>query len=289
MFGNVADYKGRILVVDDDHDYSDGLVAIISTKNHQVEQAFNKKQAIDKLDDFDPEVILLDLRLGRASGVEILNEIRERNHPAICILITAYSSVDSAIDALRRGAYDYLQKPVQPETLLNIIDHCFDRIIMEREIRNHQVNLEEMVNKRTAELLASQNMYKSLTKMLPVGVIKIDENNLCTYANDKWIHLTGYASFEMMSKDKWYECFECSIRDEFLEKWKLFITSSEEEFKCEYKIECIEDKNKWILFEAKKIETGGVIATASDITKQKEILPELMMIRNSLGDDINGN
>lgn len=279
----ITESTGRILVIDDDRDYSDGMVAILKSHNHDVEQAFNVEQAIARLDDFDPEVVLLDLRLGRESGIDVLNEMKSRNHPAICILITAYSSIDSAVGALRAGAYDYLQKPISPETLMNNISHCFDRILMEKVIKKHHVELEDRVAERTAELLESKEMYKSLTKLLPVGVMRVDADKKCTFVNDRWTNLTGYKFKFGDEAYDWCVSLTDDTKDIFSVEWDDFLNNYSCDESCTRERKIIQDGIvKWVLFEAIKVDVGGCIITAVDITKQKEFLPELMLIKQGL-------
>ena len=97
----------NVLVIDDDKDFCDGTIGILEANGYSVYQANNEKQAVKKIQEIQPEIILLDLNLGRTSGLSILKYVKENDLKSECIIITAFSCINSAIDALRQGAYDY--------------------------------------------------------------------------------------------------------------------------------------------------------------------------------------
>ncbi len=77
----------------------------------------------------------MDVRLGRSSGLDVVAMLKKRRPPVLTVVMTAYVAADTAIEALRRGAYDYLTKPFDPSELFATLDRCFDRIDLERARR----------------------------------------------------------------------------------------------------------------------------------------------------------
>lgn len=117
----------HILVVDDDPSHLTALKTIIKSWGYTVSLADDGTQAVENVKERPFDLILMDVRMTQMSGIEALKKINDYN-PAIPILImTAYSSVDSAVEALKAGAYDYLTKPLDFEvlklTLERVLEH----------------------------------------------------------------------------------------------------------------------------------------------------------------------
>ena len=117
--------KHSILIVDDEKDVRKNLKRFLS-RNYTIYEASNGKEAIEILrENSDIEVILSDIRMPEMDGFEMLEKIRAENNNIIVIFITALFSVESAVDAMRKGAYDYLIKPVDLNKLEITIKNAF--------------------------------------------------------------------------------------------------------------------------------------------------------------------
>ena len=125
--------KRRVLIVDDEKDFVLSLADILESYDYIVETAHNGKGAKDKIKEFQAEVALLDLRLGRENGINLIFELKETAPKLLPVVMTAYATTDNAIEALQEGAYDYLRKPLNPMDLLATLDRCFERLRLERE------------------------------------------------------------------------------------------------------------------------------------------------------------
>ncbi len=101
----------KIIIVDDEPHIRFFLEKVLRNDGHQVVSAASGEEALSKIaaDEFD--LALLDLRLGNISGMEVLNEIRRRSPDTAIIVLTGYASLETAVEALRQGAHDYLFKP----------------------------------------------------------------------------------------------------------------------------------------------------------------------------------
>ncbi len=132
----------RVLVVDDDVGFTDGLRDLLESRGYAVETAPGSWQALELQATFDPEVALLDIQLGRTSGVDLAAELKQRRPNLICIMVTAHADIDSAVEALRAGADDYLRKPLDPGELLAALERCFARLRLLRVKRAAEAALE---------------------------------------------------------------------------------------------------------------------------------------------------
>lgn len=112
----------NILVIDDETILRRTIRTALESQGHAVEEAATGAQAVEKVRAARPDLALLDLRLGRESGLDVLVEL-ERAEPGLAVVvITAYASIDTAVEAMRRGAVDYLPKPFTPKELADIVN-----------------------------------------------------------------------------------------------------------------------------------------------------------------------
>jgi NtrC-family two-component system response regulator AlgB len=131
----------NILIIDDEASLRRTLHITLETLNHQVAEAGDGSQALDLLGHRRFEVAFLDLRLGREQGLEVLPKLLRLAPGLHVIVITAYATIATAVEAMRRGAYDYLPKPYTPEQLRLVLD----RIARMRRLQSHVEELEEQV------------------------------------------------------------------------------------------------------------------------------------------------
>jgi signal transduction histidine kinase len=125
-----------VLIVDDDADFADSLADILEARGYSAQPVQTPEQALAALrESVDPApVALIDLRLGGvASGVDLIPRLQAEQPELICVLMTAQLDSETAIEALRRGAYDYFDKPRGPTTLFALLDRCFDRVALLRD------------------------------------------------------------------------------------------------------------------------------------------------------------
>src|SRR4051794_31724073 len=122
----------RLLIVEDDDDFAESLINVLRSRGYELRHVADATALWATLDGFTAEVALVDVRLGRHSGLELVAEMKERRPAMLNVVMTAYVAADSAIEALRTGAYDYLTKPFAPNELLATLDRCYERIELER-------------------------------------------------------------------------------------------------------------------------------------------------------------
>jgi DNA-binding NtrC family response regulator len=125
--------RGRILVIDDEPDIRESLEALLSSEGYRVELAANATEGLKRLESSVYDLVLLDLMMPDKSGMQVLEEVRERDRETPIFMITAYGSVEGAVEALKRGANDYLPKPWDNEKLLIEIERMIARRRLERE------------------------------------------------------------------------------------------------------------------------------------------------------------
>jgi DNA-binding NtrC family response regulator len=108
----------NILIVDDEEVLQDVLTVLIRKEGHNTLSAYSGEEAIEILDREEVDLVLLDLMLPGMHGMQVLKEIRQRQPEQVVVVITAYSSIESAIEAMREGAFHYIPKPFKNEEVL---------------------------------------------------------------------------------------------------------------------------------------------------------------------------
>lgn len=155
--------KGEILIVDDDLTHLGMLKTVIRSLGHSVDTVTDGEEAIRKVKDKPVDLMLMDVRMAHIGGIEALRQIKEFNPAIPIIIMTAYSSVDSAVEAMKLGAYDYLTKPLNFEELQLLLARAMDHLQLKLENRH----LREMVdaNDQFAEIIGSSPAMKQVTEM----------------------------------------------------------------------------------------------------------------------------
>jgi DNA-binding NtrC family response regulator len=139
--------KGRILVIDDEADIRESLETLLTLDNQYiVELASNGTEGLRMLETGNYDLVLLDLMMPDRSGMEVLEEVRQRDHETPICMITAYGSVEVAVEALKRGASDYFPKPWDNEKLLIEIE----RMIAKRRLETENRQLKRALKQRYA-------------------------------------------------------------------------------------------------------------------------------------------
>lgn len=139
--------KISILIVDDEESVRDSLLNWFIEDGYIVECAENAKEALSILESRNFDIILADLKMPGMDGLEMQRRIRALNKEAIVIIMTAFASVDSAVRALKDGAYDYITKPFDPDDLSHLIRNATKQITLRAEneaLKNKVVSLENV-------------------------------------------------------------------------------------------------------------------------------------------------
>src|ERR1700757_1288805 len=134
---------GTILIVDDEKHTREGLRQSLE-EEFDVYTAGNLDEALNVLNSDHIDLVLTDLRLGGEDGMSLIEKVLQRPRPPICMLMTAYGSISTAVDAMKRGAYDFVTKPVNIDELgLKIA-----RAVKGRQTEQENVQLRQQVDKR---------------------------------------------------------------------------------------------------------------------------------------------
>ena len=124
----------KILIVDDEHAIRRTLCLLLESEGYEVLTAATAAAARAHLTQQGVDLVILDLRLGDENGIDLLLRMRELNTDAECIIMTAFGSIESAVESMRLGAYDYLTKPINPEELILRVKRVFEKKQLAEEV-----------------------------------------------------------------------------------------------------------------------------------------------------------
>jgi DNA-binding NtrC family response regulator len=125
----------RILIVDDDPHIRQALVERFQARNLDVSHAGSGKEAVSRITREHPDVVLLDLQLPDGDGFWVLRELRDQGVEATVVVITAFGTVDKAVQAMKEGAYDFIQKPFEPSLVEETVRRALERCALRRVVR----------------------------------------------------------------------------------------------------------------------------------------------------------
>ncbi len=156
----------RILVVDDDENVRFVLQTILEDKGYAVGTAADGEQALALLTDSDTpfDVVLTDLRMPRMDGMQLLGALKDRGYPAQVIMLSGYGTVESAVEATKRGAYDYLTKPIKADALVHLIHRALEEQRLQRE--NEALRKELTKNYERTDLLGNSPRMRELFRII---------------------------------------------------------------------------------------------------------------------------
>ena len=146
----------KILIVDDEVNLLQSLGDILRSKGFMVGTARNGLEALDKLKEKFFDIIIADLKMPRMGGMELLKVLRERYPQTTVVILTGYGTVNSAVDAIKRGAYNYLVKPFVPDEILLIIQ----KVVQEEILREEHRYMRQELERRGEIITENQKMRK---------------------------------------------------------------------------------------------------------------------------------
>jgi DNA-binding NtrC family response regulator len=159
----------RILIVDDEVSARTGLAELVSSWGYETVSAENGEKAFSIIPEFEPSVIITDLVMPRMDGMDLLKKIKESFPGLSVILLTAQASIDSAVEAIKQGAYDYLEKPIDHTRLHILLDKCLEhkRTLNEVELLKAQLKQYGSFGELVGTSRQMQEVYRLIELVAP--------------------------------------------------------------------------------------------------------------------------
>jgi two-component system C4-dicarboxylate transport response regulator DctD len=170
-----------VLIVDDEDMVRTALEQWLRLSGFETATAANAEEALAAIDDRHPHIVLTDVRMPGLSGMDLLRTIAERGLPTEVILITGHGDVPMAVEAMRAGAFDFLQKPYVPDQLVHSISRAAEQARLKRELADLRRKLDGGVNELSTRLVGASRVMEDLRRSvlelapIPADIILLGE------------------------------------------------------------------------------------------------------------------
>ncbi len=178
----MSEQRSRILLIDDEEVVLDSCLAILEESEHHVAVASSGAEGLEMARQRAPDLVFVDLKMPGMSGMEVLDELRSLDSTVVCIVFTGFATIGSAVEAMQRGAYDFLPKPFTPDEFRAMVRRGLEQraLVLERAaLRREREALREgfaaIVSHELRSPLAAvqQNLYVSISEL--EGVLSEDQ------------------------------------------------------------------------------------------------------------------
>jgi PAS domain S-box-containing protein len=176
-----------VLVVDDEQDIRDASERILIRTGFQVLKASGGNEALDILDTERIDIVLLDLKMPGMDGLEVLKRIRKLSETIQVIVITGYATVETAIEAMKQGAYDFIPKPFEPDQLRIVVNRAWEKIHFIHETER----LERERSRTLTDLDTEKSRIRTIIESFPSGVVVTDPKGKVVLMNPAFRQLLG--------------------------------------------------------------------------------------------------
>lgn len=236
----------RILVVDDMQSALFLSEGVLEDEGYHAEIAQNGQEAMERFKQKHFDIVIADLHMPVMDGIELLNNIKKQDIKTLVIIMTARPSIESAIEAFRHGAYDYITKPIDPDTIINTIQRGYEKYHLEintdKLLKRLQDLRQQMLNENAA-LIKERDFANTIIDAAPDIVVTTDEHANIRTVNNAAVRLLGYKKEELLGK---------SIDSIFEEKKNFFKGMNLEKMVREgyvsnYPLTCITNKSNKIM------------------------------------------
>ncbi len=162
---------GSILIVDDEKGQREILTTILRKEGYRIVDVPDGREALDRMREETFDLILTDLKMQGMSGMELLESVLEADPQQCVVMMTAHGTIDSAVEAMKKGAFDYMEKPLDREDLLLTLKRAFERIMLLQENRALHRKLEESegVPSIIGEHPKIKEIFRIINKIAPTG------------------------------------------------------------------------------------------------------------------------
>ena len=177
----------KVLVVDDELDIRDACERILTRIGFQVLKASRGEEGLALLTKEKVDIVLLDLKMPGIDGMEVLEHIRKMDKVILVIVITGYATVETATEAMKLGAYDFISKPFEPDQLRIVVNRAWEKIRFIHEAER----LEKERNRTLADLDTEKSRIRTIIESFPSGVVVTDPRGHVVLMNPSFRQLLG--------------------------------------------------------------------------------------------------
>jgi len=212
---------GKILIIDDEPAITMALSMSLSADGHDVVSASDGLKGLDILKKEKPDIILADLKMPGIDGLEVLKRAKQMDDDVEVIIITGHGDIDAAIEALKFGASDFLNKPVQDAALEVAIKRANEKLTIKRKLAEHTSDLENMVSVATEEIKRKSIFESELIENSHEGIVATDIDGTIITFNPSAEKIFGYARRDVIASISPEDIYPPALKNAFYEKKEL--------------------------------------------------------------------
>jgi PAS domain S-box-containing protein len=207
----------KILLIDDEPDILRVLSLSLKTDGYDVATAQSGEEGLDVFKKENPDIIITDIKMPGMDGIELLEKIKDLEPDKEVIIITGHGDIDNAIEALKYGASDYINKPVRDEALAIALKRAEEKLDIRKQLREHTLELEKKVEIAAGELKRQSNFQIRLIRSSNDGIVATNQDLEVVIFNPGAEKIFGYSQTEVLNKMHITELYTDEIARAFLD------------------------------------------------------------------------
>lgn len=270
----------KILLIDDEETNVRVLAISLRSDGYEVVTAYSGEEGLEVFDRESPDIVVTDIKMPGMDGIEVLKNIKKRNSEAEVIIITGHGDIDNAIEALKHGASDFINKPVRDEAISVALKRAEEKLYIKERLREYTENLEREIERATHELRLQSSFLQKLIKTSEEGIVATDKKFNVVIYNPAAENILGYSPSEVLYTKKAKDLFS----KELMRHYQAKRHEKSNRVKLQHLNTTVKSKDgtaipvRFIgtfLYEHKKIM--GSVAFLQDLREIKRLEKELLM------------
>lgn len=255
-----------ILVIDDERDIREGCERILSRMECNVYVATNGQDGLDIINQESICMVICDIKMPGMDGLEVLKKIKEISPDIVVVMITGFSTVETAIEAMKKGAYDFISKPFSPDQLRIVAKRAVEKLRLEQEARD----LKKAKEQNLADLGTEQSRMRTIVESLPNGVLVTNMSGQIVLMNP-----TARSLLDLPENTGFGDSIEKCVKDDRLCRYmKKVAQHSEADGDYMEPFELALDEERYLLAHGRPVsgedgESLGAVVNLSDISDMK--------------------
>jgi PAS domain S-box-containing protein len=201
----------KLLLIDDEPDILRVLSMSLKADGYEVVAAENGSEGLAAFEKEKPDIVITDIKMPGMDGIEVLKKIKDLNADTEVIIITGHGDIENAIEALKHGASDFINKPVRDEALSIALGRAREKFDIKQQLKEYTTDLERKVDEATRELRRRANFQINLIRSSNDGIIATDKDLKVVIYNPVARALFGYTPAETIDKMKATDLFPTEL------------------------------------------------------------------------------
>ncbi|MDX1706950.1 MAG: response regulator [Desulfobacterales bacterium] len=204
----------KLLLIDDEPDILRVLSMSLKADGYAVVTAANGTEGVATFEKEKPDIVITDIKMPGMDGIEVLRKIKELNADTEVIIITGHGDIENAIEALKHGASDFINKPVRDEALSIALRRAREKFDIRQQLKEYTTDLERKVDEATREVRRRSNFQINLIRSSNDGIVATDKDLKIVIYNPTAREIFGYSPAETINKMKAGDLFPAELADD---------------------------------------------------------------------------